>query len=211
MAGLTLECLTVGPLQANAWLLLDTEAGEAALIDPGGEAPRLTLRLSESGCRLRWLLATHGHFDHVGAAAAIQDSWDNPLLIHPEDIPLVESMPAHQTAFGLPASRLPRYEASLTDGRVLELGRHALEVVAVPGHSPGHVMIVWPGHTVVGDYIFAGSIGRTDLPGGDFDTLAASIRSRIYTRPPRTVLHPGHGPDTTVDRERRTNPFVRLP
>jgi hydroxyacylglutathione hydrolase len=119
-------------------------------------------------------------------------------------------MPAQQAAFGLPPSNVPRLEDTLTDGRVLELGSHSLEVVAVAGHSPGHVMMTWPGHALVGDCIFAGSVGRTDLPGGDFDTLAKSIRERIYTMPPPTVLHPGHGPDTTVETEMRSNPFVSM-
>jgi hydroxyacylglutathione hydrolase len=210
MSGLSLECITVGPLQANAWLLLDSDTGEAALVDPG-EEPRLLLsHLARCDCRLRWLLATHGHFDHVGAAAAIQQELDVPLLVHPGDIPLIESMPAQQAAFGLPPSNVPRLEDTLTDGRVLELGSHSLEVVAVAGHSPGHVMMTWPGHALVGDCIFAGSVGRTDLPGGDFDTLAKSIRERIYTMPPPTVLHPGHGPDTTVETEMRSNPFVSM-
>jgi hydroxyacylglutathione hydrolase len=208
MSAWTLECHTVGPLQMNAWLLLDGAAGEAALIDPGEEAPRLLARLDAAGCRLRWLLATHGHFDHVGGAAEIQDHWDQPLLIHALDRPLVESMPAHQELYGLPPSRVPRLETSLADGQQLPLGASVLTVAAVPGHSPGHVMFHWDGHALVGDCIFAGSIGRTDLPGGDFPTLERSIRQRIYALPPVTVLHPGHGPDTTVAQEMRTNPFV---
>lgn len=208
MPAWTLERITVGPLQTNAWLVLDLEAGEAALIDPGAEADRLLARCDAAGCRLRWLLATHGHFDHVGGAAEIQDVWSLPLLAHSADLPLITAMPAQQAFYGLPPSRLPRVEPRLVDGLRLPLGAHELAVIAVPGHSPGHVMFAWPGHALVGDCIFAGSVGRTDLPGGDFETLANSIRGSIYTQPPPTILHPGHGPDTTVQRERDANPFV---
>lgn len=208
MPGFTLECLTVGPLQMNAWLVLDREHGEAALVDPGDEPGRLLARLDASGCRLRWLLATHGHFDHVGAAAAIQDHHDLPLLVHPEDVPLVQAMPQQQAMFGLPTSRVPRLEPALQDGLALPLGGGELRVTAIPGHSRGQVMFAWDGHALVGDAIFAGSVGRTDLPGGDFDILAQSIRGHIYALPEDTQLHPGHGPDTTVGRERAGNPFV---
>ncbi|MEZ4388305.1 MAG: MBL fold metallo-hydrolase [Candidatus Krumholzibacteriia bacterium] len=208
MADWTLECLTVGPLQMNAWLLLDHEAGEAALIDPGDEAARLLARIDASGCRLRWLLATHGHFDHVAAAAEVQARWDLPLRIHPDDVFLVESMPDHQALYDLPQSAVPRLDPTLDDGELIPLGEGLIAVQRVPGHSPGQVMFVWDGHALVGDCIFAGSVGRTDLPGGDFGTLEQSIRRTIYALPDRTILHPGHGPDTTVGREKVANPYV---
>ena len=208
MSSWTLECLTVGPLQMNAWLLCDRASGEAALIDPGDEPARLRRRVDASGCRLRWLLATHGHFDHVGAAAAIQEDVDLPLRLAAEDVFLVESMPEHQAMYGLPPAAVPRLAPDLRHGMTLPLGSAVLRVSAVPGHSPGHLMFHWPGHAIVGDCIFHGSIGRTDLPGGSFDRLAASIRERIYALPAETELHPGHGPDTTVGHEMATNPFV---
>ncbi len=206
MADWNLTCLTVGPLQMNAWLL--TCGGEAALIDPGDEPQALQGALAASQCRLRYLLATHGHFDHVAAAAALQASCGLPLRCHPDDLFLIEAMPAHQQMFGFPPSSVPRCLGDLTDGVRLALGPGELQVSHVPGHAPGHVMFAWPGHAVVGDCIFAGSVGRTDLPGGSFEVLEKSIRERIFTLPEATILHPGHGPDTTVGREKRTNPYV---
>jgi hydroxyacylglutathione hydrolase len=201
-----LTCLTVGPLQMNAWLVACD--GEAALIDPGDEPPRLLRALDASGCRLRYLLATHGHFDHVSAASAVQARLDLPLRCHPDDLFLIEDMPAHQRVFGFPASAVPRCRGDLGDLARLPLGAGELAVTHVPGHSPGHLMFVWPGHAVVGDCIFAGSVGRTDLPGGSFANLEKSIRERIYALPDATILHPGHGPDTTVGREKKHNPYV---
>jgi hydroxyacylglutathione hydrolase len=202
----TVTCLTLGPLQMNAWLVACGD--EAALIDPGDEPERLLRALGAGKWQLRYLLATHGHFDHVGAAAAIQARFPLDLRCHADDLDLIEAMPDQQAMFGFPASTVPRCLGDLTDGIRLPLGGGELVVSHVPGHARGHLMFSWPGHAVVGDCIFAGSVGRTDLPGGDFGVLEKSIRERIYTLPDATILHPGHGPDTTVGREKRTNPYV---
>jgi len=209
VAGLGVTRIPVGELQANAYLLTAPEAGVAALVDPGADPARLLRGIEASGCRLALLLCTHGHFDHVGAAAAVQRAWDLPLLVHPGDAPLIEQLPRYQELFGFPPTAVPRFEPLLADGLSLPLGDARLLVRHVPGHSPGHVMLLWDDDALVGDLIFAGSVGRTDLPGGDQELLASSIRQRVYTLPERTRLHPGHGPATTVGRERATNPFVR--
>jgi glyoxylase-like metal-dependent hydrolase (beta-lactamase superfamily II) len=209
MSQLELTVLPVGPLQTNAYLLAAPAAGEAMLVDPGEEPTRLLANLADSNCRLTQLVCTHGHFDHVMAAAAVQEAHDLPLRCHPLDAQLIRRMPEIQSAYGFPGTPVPRVEDSLSDGVTLTLGRVELTVRHVPGHSPGHVMIGWEGHVLVGDCIFAGSIGRTDLPGGSFADLERSIQERIYTLPDNTRLHPGHGPETTVGREKQQNPFVR--
>lgn len=201
--------LPVGPLQANAYLLTAPAAGEAALIDPGDEPQALLEAIADSGCRLRYLLCTHGHFDHIGAGAAVQRAHDLPLLAHPAERPIVAQMPAHQAMFGFPRTPRPRVEYALADGQDLPFAGGVLAVRHVPGHSPGHVLFAWTGAAAVGDLIFAGSVGRTDLPGGDAAALARSIRERVYTLPPDTALHAGHGPPTTVAAEMAGNPFVR--
>ncbi len=210
-----LEVLPVGPLQMNSVVLTaDSSSGpEAILFDPGEEAPRLLATIDRSGCRLTHLLATHGHFDHVGAAAEIQQSHDLPLVCHAGDLPLIEQMPDIQIGYGFPPTAVPRCQPDLTDGDTISFAGQEIVVRHVPGHSPGQVMYLLPGmtplHAVVGDCLFHGSIGRTDLPGGDFATLEKSIRERIYALPDETVVICGHGPDTTVGHEKATNPFVR--
>lgn len=209
----TIDVLPVGPLQMNAVLLLAPgpggAPGEAVLIDPGDEAPRLLARVEAGGCRLVQLLATHGHFDHVGAAAAVQAACGLPLRCHPADVPFIDRMPEIQAGWGFPATAVPRIAADLADGATIPFADGEILVRHVPGHSPGQVMFLLPGHAVVGDCLFAGSVGRTDLPGGDFAELEKSIRERIYALPDETVVVPGHGPETTVGREKATNPFVR--
>lgn len=206
------QVIPVGPLQMNAVLLTSDEGPngpEAILIDPGDEAGRLIGLIEKSGGRLTNLLATHGHFDHVGDGAAIQKKFDLPLRCHRDDLPIIENMPEVQSAYGFPTTAIPRLEADLEHGGTIEFGDDQINISHVPGHSPGQVMFTFPGYAIVGDCLFAGSIGRTDLPGGDFATLEKSIRERIYTLADDTVVVCGHGPDTTVGREKASNPFVR--
>jgi glyoxylase-like metal-dependent hydrolase (beta-lactamase superfamily II) len=214
-----LQVIPVGPLQMNAVVLTGVHAGgtETILIDPGEEPARLLAAVEATGGELKYLLATHGHFDHISAAAAVQDVHDLPLRCHRDDLPLIREMPAIQGGYGFPPSRIPRCETDLEDGMTLPFAGGQIEVTHVPGHSPGQVMFALPplpegagpGCAIVGDCLFAGSIGRTDLPGGDFATLEKSIRERIYSLPDDTVVVSGHGPDTTVGREKASNPFVR--
>jgi glyoxylase-like metal-dependent hydrolase (beta-lactamase superfamily II) len=205
----TLTQLPVGPLQTNAYLLAAPEARQAVLVDPGGDAEVLLEALQQSECRLTHLLCTHGHFDHVAAAASIQSQHDLPLRCHPQDVAIILMMPDIQAGYGFPPAAVPKVAADLTDRQVLPFAGGQITVRHVPGHSPGHVMFSWNSDALVGDCIFAGSVGRTDLPGGSFSQLRRSIQECIYRLPAATRLHPGHGPSTTVGQERTFNPFVR--
>lgn len=205
------EVRPVGPLQMNSVLITGEgpQGPETILVDPGAEAPRLLKWIEDAGGRLVALLATHGHFDHVGAAAEVQKVHDLPLRCHVDDLELIRQMPRIQEAYGFAPTVVPRCETDLVDGASIAFAGGEIPIRHVPGHSPGQLMFVLPGTVIVGDCLFAGSVGRTDLPGGDFPTLEKSIRERIYTLPDDTVVVCGHGPDTTVGREKASNPFVR--
>ena len=196
----------------NSVLILNRSFPEdpvAALIDPGDEPEKLISLVERSGCRLQHLLATHGHFDHVGAAAAVAEHFGLELRCHADDLELIRQMPAIQTAYGFPTTPVPEALADLEDGMRLPFPGQDIFVTHVPGHSPGQLMFTLGDHALVGDCLFAGSVGRTDLPGGDFATLEKSIRESIYTLADETIVVCGHGPDTTVGREKASNPYVR--
>lgn len=203
----TIRTLTVGPLLMNAYLLSAPAAGECLLVDPGDDPEVLLQAIDDSGCRLSGLVCTHGHFDHISAAAAVQREWDLPLLHHRGDAFLVNGLNATRALYGFPPTETPR-TAEFPAERLAFAGGE-IELRHAPGHCPGHVLLVAGAAALVGDVIFQGSIGRTDLPGGDFEVLAASIREQVYSLDEETVLLPGHGPSTTVGEEMRTNPFVR--
>lgn len=206
-----LHVLPAGPIETNAYLLTDAARGEAVLIDaPHGSRELVGEALAGDGCRLVALLLTHGHWDHTGEAAEFQAE-GVPVWAHEADRVLIET-PETMEPFALPGFplRATRIDRTVSDGETFELLGRTWEVRHVPGHCPGNVLYWLPSEAVafVGDAIFAGSVGRTDFPGGGFEMLARSIRSRIYSLPEETTLFPGHGPETTVGRERLGNPYV---
>lgn len=211
MDRMEIHTLPAGPIQTNAYLLLDREGGRAVLIDaPHGVWDEVKPVLEEAGARLEALLLTHGHWDHTGDAAAIQEAGVR-VYGHEADKPLFED-PRVQAIFSIPGYEIQpvKLDETVAQGSRLELAGQQIEVRHVPGHCPGNVLFHLPalGAAFVGDAIFAGSVGRTDFPGCSMDQLERSIRSQIYTLPPETRLFPGHGPATTVTRERASNPFV---
>ncbi len=198
----------VGPLQANAYLAICEQGGACALVDPGEEAERLIEAAANEGARIESILLTHAHLDHVGGVAEAKRETGAPVFLHPADAGLYAAAAAHARSYGLEIEEPPSPDGELEDGQIIEIGAEQLEVRLTPGHSPGHVCLVGDGFALVGDCVFAGSIGRTDLPGGDYRTLMESINERILTLPDETILYSGHGPATTVGRERQVNPFL---
>ncbi len=207
---LWVKSLVTGELKVNCYLLGCTDCGEAMVIDPGGEAKRILEILEEKGLVLKTVVNTHGHFDHIGGNKALIEATAAELMIHEAELPILRGAPEHAPHFGCrPTPPSPEPGRLLRDGDQLALGQFRFEVIHVPGHSPGGICLLGEGRLFSGDSLFAGSIGRTDLPSGDHGALVTTLRRRILTLPEQIVVCPGHGPETTVGRERRSNPFLR--
>lgn len=202
-----IESRTVGPFRENSYLLLDDDTGDAVIIDPGDEGDRLLQMIADSGATLRAVWLTHAHIDHIGAISAIRRRYNVPVYVHALDRPVYESQSFFAEAYGIPFEQPEPADAEVSHGDVLKVGNLAFDVVHTPGHSPGHVIYVGNGVAIGGDLLFAGSIGRTDLPLANPAHMTESLK-QIAALPPETVVHPGHGPATTVGVELRTNPFL---
>jgi hydroxyacylglutathione hydrolase len=203
------QALALGPLDNRTYVLRCPATGEAAMVDVGFDAGEAIDAARRLGVTVRWLLATHGHNDHVAGMHETQQALGGVFRMHPADRPLLEALGVQGAAFGFPPAIPPGEVVDLADGERIPLGAEVLEVIHTPGHSPGGVCFLWGDHLWAGDSLFAGSVGRTDLPGGDFDSLEEAIRARLYRLGDHVLVHPGHGPETTIGRERLTNPFVR--
>lgn len=198
---------TVGAFQENSYLVLDPDTQRAVLVDPGAEAPVLMGMVRSSRATLEAIWLTHAHIDHIGAIAEIKRVWDVPVYLHPADRPLYDRGAVQAAVYGLRIEQPPPPERELADGDVLTLGSARFDVLHVPGHAPGHVAFVTDGVMLGGDLLFAGSIGRTDLPFSDPDRMEESLE-RAARLPGDTVIYPGHGPATSIGQERATNPFL---
>ena len=200
--------LSVGPLQVNCFVVACQRTREAMVIDPGDDGPRI-LQLAESnGYQVKKIVNTHGHFDHIGANQPVKEATGAVLMMHEADLPLLQNARNHAQAYGLTVSPSPDPDKFLNEGDVFSVGEQSFSIFHVPGHSPGSICLLSDGHLFVGDVLFAGSVGRTDLPGGDFDALVEGVREKLFRLPADTIVHPGHGPDTTISREKQLNPFV---
>jgi len=205
-----LESFPVGPLACNCTILGDEEAREAIVIDPGDEVGRIHRRLAELGLKLKQILVTHAHIDHVGGALKLKQLTGAPILLNENDLPLLEMMEAQAAWLGVRTPEIALPDESLSDGQVVGLETYPAQVLYTPGHTQGSVCLHFAPLKllVAGDTLFAGSIGRTDLPGGNFDQIIDSLHSRLLTLPDETRVLPGHGPATTIGEERRVNPFL---
>lgn len=199
----------VGALQCNCYIVGDAAARKAIVIDPGDDADELAGAISGRGLEVTAIVATHAHFDHVLAASRLRELTGAPFVLHRGDLTLLDWVGTSARMWlGIEAGDPPEVDALTGDGEVLAAGAVELEVVHTPGHSPGSVSLVSAEALFSGDTLFAGSIGRSDLPGGDGAELLASIRARLLPLDDDLVVLPGHGPATTIERERRSNPFV---
>jgi len=199
--------LVVGPLEVNCYLLSCRETGAMAVIDPGADASRIIHEIETRDWRPVMIINTHGHIDHVGGNAAVAGHFHIPVLIHALDEPLLRSEDLFGLAPVLNARPSPPPERLLQDGDTVTVGRVDIQVLHTPGHTPGGCCLLAGEICIAGDTVFAGSVGRTDLPGGDYEVLLQSIRDKILPLPDDVELFPGHGPSTTVGREKEQNPF----
>jgi hydroxyacylglutathione hydrolase len=207
-----LETFAVGPLQCNCTLLGDEETAEAIVIDPGDEVSRIFRRITDLGLKVKQILVTHGHIDHVGGALKLKGLTGAPILLNENDLPLLKMMEAQAEWVGVPTPEVAAPDASLVDGMQVGLEHYPARVLHTPGHTQGSVCLHFEPLKMViaGDTLFAGSIGRTDLPGGNSRQIIESIEMQLMPLPDDTRVLPGHGPETTVGEERRYNPFLKL-
>ena len=196
-----------GPLQENAWLVVDRASDDAVMVDPGDDGADLIAGIQAAGATLRAIWLTHAHFDHVGAVRALREHFGVPAFLHEADIPMFEAGPFQAASYGIPFDGDEVPSERFVEGQGVRVGGLSFTVMHTPGHSPGHVVLHGHGVALVGDCLFAGSIGRTDLPLGNAADLGRSLR-RIVALPPDTRVLPGHGPPTTVAEEKRSNPWV---
>ncbi len=197
-----------GQFVENCYLVTDEASRECVVIDPGEEAGLILRRITEAGVRTVAIWVTHAHLDHVMGVPRLRRETGAPIYLHPADRELYDHVIQQGLAFGIRVESLPPPDREFVPGETVRVGTVGFTVRHAPGHSPGSVCLVGDGVVFTGDVLFAGSIGRTDLPGADFDTLIRSIERELLVLPDSTMVYSGHGPETTVGRERGTNPFV---
>lgn len=208
MSELDVVAMPNGQFGENCYLVADTVRREAVLIDPGEEPGMFLAELDTRAWALTGIWITHAHVDHVMGVAPVRRRAHVPIHLHPADRALYDSLPRQGEWFGLQLEAPPPPDVELQHGQEVAVGRFGFEVRHTPGHSPGSVSFVGHGMVFGGDVLFAGSIGRTDLPGGDLQVLLASIQRHFLTLPDSTIVRSGHGPETTIGVERLTNPFL---
>ena len=205
-----MEVVVVGPLGVNCLILGDQQSREGVVVDPGADADVILAADARLGLKVKYILNTHGHFDHVGCTKQIQEQSAAEFLIHEQDLVLLSQAAKSARQYGLQVEDSPLPDRYLTDGLRLEFGGHGIEVLHTPGHTRGGCSLLLREERVVitGDTLFADSVGRTDLPGGSHEQLIASIKNKLMPLEDETLVWPGHGPSSTIGRERRSNPYL---
>jgi glyoxylase-like metal-dependent hydrolase (beta-lactamase superfamily II) len=206
---MNVETISVGSFAMNCYLLSDPESKEAVFIDPGAEADKLIDKLSVQDLNLKFVINTHCHIDHTAEASTIINHFNVPFYIHRGELPLLKNLKDQGDFFGLSVSEIPTVSDYVEDNQTLEFGNMKMQILHTPGHSPGGISILIQNSVFVGDCLFFDSIGRTDLLGGNYDQLLTSIKTKLLTLDDSTIVYPGHGPSTTIGRERVNNPFLK--
>jgi hydroxyacylglutathione hydrolase len=205
------ESFPVGPLRCNCTILGDEVTHEAIVVDPGDNIPEILSRLQKHGLILRQIIITHAHIDHVGGAVLLKRATGAPVFLNQQDLPLLDAMDMQAGWLGVATPQVEPPDASAEDGLTIGLATLPGEVIHTPGHTPGSICLLFHGQDllVAGDTLFAGSIGRTDLPGGDGRRILRSLRERLLVLPDKIRVLPGHGPQTTIGQEKQSNPFLQ--
>lgn len=205
-----IETIVVGPLGVNCFILGDKQDSEGVVVDPGADCEMILAAVKRLGVKVKYVINTHGHFDHVGCNRPLVEATGAEFLIHEKDLALLRLASKSARNYGLVVEDSPEPTRFLTDGMRLEFGRRTIEVLHTPGHTQGGCCLLLrkEGLVITGDTLFADSVGRTDLPGGSHETLIASIKEKLMPLEDTTVVWPGHGPSSTIGRERRLNPYI---
>ena len=200
----------VGPLQCNCSVIGDEQTREAMVIDPGDQVDEILEILRQANLTLKYIVVTHAHIDHVGGAMKLKAATGAPILLNQNDLTLLKMLDIQAAWIGMRPPGAVKIDESLDDGQSLRVGNIVSNVIQTPGHTEGSICLFFPKEKklIAGDTLFAGSIGRTDLPGGSYEKIMRSLHSRVLALPDDTQVVPGHGPVTTIGRERETNPFL---
>jgi hydroxyacylglutathione hydrolase len=206
---LNIETFVVGAFQMNTYLVSDFESKEAILIDPGGDIDLIETKVREKQLKIKYIMSTHCHIDHAAHGYTAQKVFKVPLYMHENELPLLESLKEQGLTFGIEISGIPQNLIYVKDQDILSLGKVTAKILHTPGHSPGSISLHVNGNVFVGDCLFMDSIGRTDLYKGDYEQLIQTINVKLLTLDDDTEVYPGHGPKTTIRREKRFNPFLQ--
>ncbi|MBI4040513.1 MAG: MBL fold metallo-hydrolase [Deltaproteobacteria bacterium] len=206
---MNIHSFTVGPFQEHTYILWDEVSKDAIVIDPGGENDKVRAYLKEHELKLSAIYSTHGHIDHIAGAHELSKLYEVPYYLNKNDEFLLEDLPTICKYFGFPEVIKPKVAGTVQAGDLIKVGKHELKILETPGHTPGGVCFLGEKDIFVGDTLFYGSIGRTDLPGGNTDLLLSSIQTQLLTLPGDVCVHCGHGSKTTIEREKERNPFLK--
>jgi hydroxyacylglutathione hydrolase len=202
-----LKHFTAGELETNNYLVICEETREAALIDAGGNYQKTALLIKENNANLKYILHTHGHFDHIQGDWEIQQNFDVKTFLHKNDETLAKSLKQELMMFGMKSAETPKIDGFLEDGQIIEVGKLKLKVIHTPGHTQGGVCFLVDKVLFAGDTLFADAVGRTDLQGGSYEVLGDSIKNKLFTLDEDITVYPGHGPSTTIGHEKQNNPY----